>query len=208
VTEESAETATEDETSTIEMLERLARDGAADHERNSIIEIAEATASPRIRNAAALAMADLRVQGAEQALIRLLGRGETKNSRGTLLYALEEMGAEVPLSLMVRILIEENYEGREQALDLLGKGQVAFTTAEFDAAAASLVALAESDDDYGATVGRTALNWLSELARGQIPSFAARAAHGLDCVGPALARAAVASDDRPGTGCGALAEPE
>src|SRR5712691_8592419 len=143
VTEESAETMAGDEMSTIEMLERLAREGAGDHERRRIIEIAEATASPRIRNAAALAMADLRVQGADQTLIRLLERGETKNSRGTLLYALEEMGAKVPLPLIVRILIEENYEGREQALDLLGKKQVTFTTEESNTATASLAALAQ-----------------------------------------------------------------
>ena len=165
VTERSAETMTEDEASTVEMLERLARNGAGDHERRRITEIAEATASPRIRNAAALAMADLRVQGADQTLIRLLERGETKNSRGTLLYALEEMGAKVPLPLIVRILIEENYEGREQALDLLGKKQVIFTREEASAAAALLALLAQSDDDHGATTGRTALDWLAELTR-------------------------------------------
>ena len=75
------------------------------------------------------------------------------------------MGAKVPLPLIVRILIEENYEGREQALDLLGKKQVIFTREEASAAAALLALLAQSDDDHGATTGRTALDWLAELTR-------------------------------------------
>ncbi len=165
VRRDPADMMTADEMSTVEMLERLSRDGAGDPERRRIIEIAETTGSPRIRNAAALALADLRIQGADQILIRLLESGATRNARGTLLFALEELGARVPLPLIVRLLLEENYEGREQALDLLGKRQVAFATPDLAAAAAALAALAKSDDDHGATVGRTALAWLAELGR-------------------------------------------
>jgi hypothetical protein len=155
VVQKLAATMTECEKSTVEMLERLGREGATEHQRRSIIETAETTHSSRIRSAAGA--------GAAQTLIRSLGKKETKNASGSILYALEEMGTKVPLSLIVHLLIEENYEGREQALDILSKGQVVFAKADLEAAVSSPASLAASDDEHSQMIGSTALNWLSKL---------------------------------------------
>jgi hypothetical protein len=150
---------------TIEAFDRLVQDGANDAERQMILRLAETTSSPRIRNAAAIAMADLRIEGARQLLVRLLARDDTKGHRGTLLYALEELGDKIPLPLLVTLLLEGNYETREQALDLLGKEQILFTSEELTAAIAALRALPSCEDEYSADVGKTAVRWLKSLKR-------------------------------------------
>src|SRR5271165_1062082 len=67
--------------------------------RASIVtRILENTESPRVRNAAALALADMRMTNAKEKLIDVLRRPETRGARGTILYALEELDVNVPLS--------------------------------------------------------------------------------------------------------------
>ena len=149
----------------IEELDRLVRHGADDAERQMILRLAETTSSPRVRNTAAIAMADLGIDGAAQLLVRLLARDDTKGHRGTLLYALEELGEEIPLPVLVSVLLDGNYESREEALDLLGKEQITFTMEQLDAAITAMSGLAASDDAYTADVGRTAVRWLNSLRR-------------------------------------------
>jgi HEAT repeat protein len=150
---------------TVEEFDRLVQQGADDADKEMILRLAETTRSPRVRNAAAIAMADLGIAGAGQLLVRLLGRDDTKGHRGTLLYALEELGEEVPLPVLVCVLLDGHYESREQALDLIGKEQIAFTMDQLDAAIAELSGLASSDDAYASGVGRTAVRWLKSLKR-------------------------------------------
>jgi hypothetical protein len=88
------------------------------------IQILKETCAPRVRNAAALALADLHAQNAKDALIDLLERPATKGSRGTLLYALQELGVDLPLAVLADIIAEETYEAREEALNFLAKGLV------------------------------------------------------------------------------------
>src|SRR5215510_3845892 len=67
------------------------------------MKIFQQTNSARVRNAAALALGDLRAYGAKDALINSLMRPDTKGSRGTLLYALEQLGADVSLLVLTDI---------------------------------------------------------------------------------------------------------
>jgi HEAT repeat protein len=153
------------EAKTVAAIERRVRLGADVGQRRAILRLAEATSSAKVRNAAALAMADLRIDGAGQVLLRLLGRDDTSGHRGTLLYALEELGEKVPLPMLSHLLLDGRYECREQALDLLGKEQVVYTATELIEAIGALRALAASDDDYAASVGKTAVRWLKSLRR-------------------------------------------
>jgi HEAT repeat protein len=52
------------------------------------LQILEKTKYSRVRNAAALALADLRANDAKDNLIDLLTQPDTRGSRGSLLYAL------------------------------------------------------------------------------------------------------------------------
>lgn len=85
--------------------------------------ILKQTDSPRVRNAAALALADMRAHSAEDVLIDALMRPDTKGYRGTLLYALGELDAALPISLLVDIIIEDSYEAQEEALNFIANGK-------------------------------------------------------------------------------------
>ena len=71
-------------------LEAVVRGGASWAEIGRILELAKKTRSPVVRNAAAIALADLKADGAAELLIGLIKRKETRGANGTLLYALRK----------------------------------------------------------------------------------------------------------------------
>lgn len=98
------------------------------------------TKSARVRNAAALTLADLRAHTAEGMLIEVLARPETKGTGGTLLYALARLRAQVPLPLLAQIVAEESYEAREEALALLAGKRIEASPDELRQAETALAA--------------------------------------------------------------------
>jgi HEAT repeat protein len=124
------------------------------------MQILEQTNSARVRNAAALALADLRAHNAKEALINLLTRPETQGARGTLLYALKQLGANIPLPILADIIADESYEAREEALGLIVQGRIECSTEEFARARAKLEAAhASADGERSEAIGR-ALEYL------------------------------------------------
>jgi HEAT repeat protein len=123
-------------------------------------QILEQTNSARVRNAAALALADLRAHSAKEALINLLTRPETRGSRGTLLYALEQLGADVPLSILVDIITKEPYEAREEALAAVARDRIECSAEEFARARATLEDAGASADEERSQAIRRALEYL------------------------------------------------
>jgi hypothetical protein len=94
------------------------------------LEILEKTNSARVRNAAALALADLRTDAAKDRLIDLLSRPDTTGSRGSLLYALDRLGADVPLAVLAEIIVDDAYEAREEALTFIRSNRIECSAAE------------------------------------------------------------------------------
>jgi uncharacterized protein HemY len=124
------------------------------------VQILEQTGSLRVRNAAALALADLRASDAKDLLIALVRRPDTKGSRGTLLYTLGELAANVPLSVLTDVVAADAYEAREEALDFIRRGRVVYSAEEYSNARKSLeVALAAADQERSEAIGR-ALEYL------------------------------------------------
>jgi HEAT repeat protein len=124
------------------------------------MQILEQAVSWRVRNAAALALADLRAGNAKDALIDLLKRQDTKGSRGTLLYALGELGADLPLPVLADIIADESYEAREEALTFLASGRIEYSAQEFARARARLEAAQLSADAERSEAIRRALEYL------------------------------------------------
>ncbi|HEX8663489.1 MAG TPA: hypothetical protein VF744_05620 [Beijerinckiaceae bacterium] len=89
----------------------------------SVLQILDEAASPRVRNAAALALADMRAASAHGKLVELLTRADTQPSRGTLLYALDELGAKLPIRALTALIAEGSYEAREEALGFLARSR-------------------------------------------------------------------------------------
>ena len=156
---------TDQERTLIGMLDRFAEHGASETERRQIVEIAEKTDSSQVRNAAAIALADLHIEEADQVLTRLLRRPDTRGHRGTLLFALDQLNASLPLPLVVSLLLEEKYEGREETLMIVGKRHVTGTIQELETALSRLKPLADSGDEYTAAVAERAVTCLRPLRR-------------------------------------------
>jgi hypothetical protein len=93
-------------------------------------------------------------------LVNLLERRETKGARGTLLYVLEQLRAEVPLMVLASIIVEDSYEAREEALSLIGRGLIEGSPADFAEAEATLEgARVSADPERAQAIGR-ALKYL------------------------------------------------
>jgi HEAT repeat protein len=107
--------------------------GRADNEpalERSVIDLLARAPSAHIRNAIAIALADLGSTAAATYLRKLLAQENTKGARGTLLYALEELGASIDLPLLVRVLVDdESIEVWSECIRAIEDGRVAFDKA-------------------------------------------------------------------------------
>jgi hypothetical protein len=147
-------------------LDTIGRGGASLAELSRIRELAKKTRSPVIRNAAAIALADLNADGADELLIDLIKRRETRGANGTLLYALREMNAYVPLPALIDLLTEDRtYEALEGTLDLIAKNAERYKEDEKADAVSRVKPLLGSPDAHTAHSAKLALKYLSHKAK-------------------------------------------
>jgi nucleoid DNA-binding protein len=132
------------------------------------------TSSPRVRNAAAIALADMRIPTAAQVLIEILDKPENRKQSGTLLYALEEIKAKVPLRTLVNIILEGSFEARQEAIDLIESRLVKSTETEIHQSVDGLKRATPSDKEQAASISR-ALKAISSLHRPKACKHSARA---------------------------------
>ncbi len=157
---------TGDEGRVVEALRHSSRD-AAERDRSSltreIIALLRTTPSRRVRNAAALALADLGDPHAAEGIVDVLRRPEIADSSGTLLFALNELGASLPLSLLVHLVEHGSFEGRAEALIAMEEGRVTpGNGVETEGARRILTRLAEGQGDPDAAgAARQALEHLA-----------------------------------------------
>jgi HEAT repeat protein len=122
---------TGDENKVVEALRHVKSETSRRSGRaRQVLKILRETESPRVRNAAAIALADMNVTTAKDELIKLLSRDETKKSRGTLLYALEEMNAKIPIGLLAEIVANDRYEARAEALRFIADQRIQYNANE------------------------------------------------------------------------------
>ena len=126
---------------------------------NDIRRLALETPFPRVRNAAVIALADLHARNAAETIIELLRRPGTRGSRRTLLYALSELTAEVPLAVLVSIIADDTYEAREEALEILHRAS--YTEEERASALARLQAVVRSNNEHVRRAASEAIEFLS-----------------------------------------------
>jgi len=109
--------ATDDEQKIIEEIRSIAKIGRLPAGID-LKKLAWETRFPRVRNAAAMAILALGVPNTAELMIKLVNRADTKGTRGTLLYVLNELKAAVPLDTLVDILVNDSYEAQEEAINL------------------------------------------------------------------------------------------
>jgi hypothetical protein len=131
-------------------------------EPDRIMELARRTRSSVVRNAAALALTDLNVEGTGELLIDLIKRSETRSANGTLLYALREMASFVPLSVLVDLVIEDHtYEALEGALDIIASNAERYANEEEIEAISRLRPLTTWPEPHIAHSAKLAIKYLT-----------------------------------------------
>jgi hypothetical protein len=96
----------------------------ADRIQEAVAVLTRSPQTPRARNEAAIALADLGAKGEIGRIEKLLWLPETKGARGTLLYALAELGAHLEPLLLATLLIEEGGEVQYECIRAIEAGRV------------------------------------------------------------------------------------
>jgi hypothetical protein len=99
----------------------------------------------------------MHAQSAKGVLIEMLTRPDTKGSRGTLLYALRELGATVPPNVLIEAVINDSYEAGAEALGLLADKKLEWTNAELEQVKSKLRAALETTGRQRFSFARRAL---------------------------------------------------
>ena len=127
----------------------------------AIAAMLRSTRSAKVRSAAALALADLGGDTAAEAINSVLEREDVAPAAGTLLFALDELGAQVRLGPALNILRNGSYEARAELLILLQDGRLAQTSdQELTRAKTELQLLAAGTDSEAAEAASLALEAL------------------------------------------------
>ena len=146
----------------MDALDAVGRGGASASEVSLIKELAKQTGLPLVRNAAAIALADLNAVGTGELLIELLKRKETRGANGTLLYALRQMNAFAPLPVLIEILTEDRtYEALEGALDLIANNAQRYSQEQKDEAVSRLRPLLTSTAAHTSHSAKLAIKYLT-----------------------------------------------
>lgn len=123
------------------------------------------SSSPKVRNAAAILLTDLIGREAASSIVSVLRRPGIGKSSGSLLFALNEVDASIPLDLAVQLIETGSLEAQGEALTFLEHGRIIpFAADDFDQALARLEALKGSQDANIANAVGIALDYMHDLA--------------------------------------------
>lgn len=89
-----------------------------------LLELLRTTNDVTVRNAAALALSDLKHPPAFDVLVNLIKDERTRGSRGTLLYAIGAFDCSSILPILIDFVIDGNFEVSRQAFSLIGEIEV------------------------------------------------------------------------------------
>ena len=115
-----------DAQSIIGVLERVGHEPPDPELEGIVLDLLWAASTPALRNAAAIALADMGSSAAKEALVKLIRDPATKGARGTLLYAIEELDASIDLELVVYLLINDNPEVQTEVIRSIEDGRITF----------------------------------------------------------------------------------
>lgn len=111
-----------DDDGVIDVIDRVTADWAKRIE--DIQTVLLRTRSAKVRNAAAVALVDMNAKAACGTIVTVLRRPNMGREAGTLLYALDELGASLPLDVAIDLIENGSYEARAEILLLLQKDRI------------------------------------------------------------------------------------
>lgn len=115
------------EDGTVSALRHAADDPGGPWQPAMIGTLLGKTTSNRVRNAAAVALADLNAPEGATLIAAQVARPEVAAASGTLLYALDRLGAALPLDAFLTVIEHGSFEARAEALELLHADRVDLT---------------------------------------------------------------------------------
>ena len=120
--------------------------------------ILDRTRSNRLRNAAALALADRHATGLAEHLTALLASPKMAKASGTLLFALDQIDGMLPAPAFLNLIENGSYEARAEALAFLADERVIGSNSDDgEDLVTKLSAVARSDDADAAEAAEEAL---------------------------------------------------
>lgn len=128
---------------------------------NELTDLLRDTRSQKIRAAVAMTLADLSIRDAAPIIISVISRSDVIRSSGTLLFALNELNASIPLDLIVSIIEVSSFEARAEALTFMEEIRVTpYKDADRVEAAHRLKAVQKNSDLERADAASLALDYL------------------------------------------------
>lgn len=94
--------------------------------------VLDRTRSNRVRNAAAVVLADRNAEGTAERLLALMTSPEIAKAAGTLLFALDELGGELTPEAFLNLIAHGSYEARAEALAFIAEDRVTVGNARSD----------------------------------------------------------------------------
>jgi hypothetical protein len=143
-------------------LERLRPPAKGRRLVSMLLGLVENAEDARVRNAAAVTLADLQVKRAGPAIKALLNDPRTVGKRGTLLYALHELRATIAAADWARLISEDSAETHEECLLMMEDGLVTGDAADWREAARRLRAALKRRSGQSAAAIEEALALLGE----------------------------------------------
>ena len=132
----------------LDILSGLSSSDRSDQLENRFLNVIVSTNDPRLRNATAIALADLDLEIAPSVIRDLLLSVRTTGGRATLLYALRELLGHIPMELAVKLISNDSEETIEGCFYFFELGLVDLTSAsEKNEALISLQATIEKTRD-------------------------------------------------------------
>lgn len=154
-----------DEEALVATLEDLKGHAPSLDALRDVAEILQSTRSRRVRNTAALALADCGLAEMSEPIVTTLRDERVAGEAGTLLFALSELGGTLPLDLAARLIAKGSYEARAETLIFFELGRVDRADEEtYRSAKAALAALLTSENAEVAEAAELALCLLDATA--------------------------------------------
>lgn len=156
-----------DEDALVAILDGLKDRPSSSKVKSDVAGILRTTKSRRVRNAAALTLADLGAKDMISQIIDVLRDPNVAEEAGTLLFALDELEASLPLDVIPGLIAKGSYEARAETLIFVKEGRVEPCDDEQEnGAKLTLAMIASGEDSEAAEAAGLALTYLADRSDG------------------------------------------
>ena len=108
----------------LSVLDSLTPDDRSGTLTAMVVSLLTETETKVIRNAAAMALADMQTRSAARAIVDVLRMPATRKSRGTLSYPLARPDGSIDLDIVADTVVNSSFEAGEECMDALERRRI------------------------------------------------------------------------------------